>query len=116
MNSIVIAGNIGRDAETRRTPNEKTVTHFSVAVRRNGDNEGPLWFDVSLWGEYGEKMEQYLTKGKPVAVQGELTVRVYNGEAKLGVFGRQVSFLGSGNRQRRETEPVKEEAEEDVPF
>lgn len=118
MNSIVIAGNVGRDAETRRTGNGQTVTNFSVAVRRHDKEEGPLWFDVAMWGEFGEKMQEYITKGKTVAVQGELTVRVYNGEAKLGVNARKVSFLGGGTRREAEVaEPeTEQETEEDVPF
>lgn len=102
MKSITIAGNIGRDAVTRRTNNGDAVTGWSVAVEeRNGQDKRTLWFDCNLWGARGEKLAQYLTKGSRVAVSGELSTREHEGKTYLTVRADQVTLLG-GNEGRSE--------------
>jgi single-strand DNA-binding protein len=98
MNSLVIAGNIGQDAELRTNQNGKQAARFSVAVS-NGSNREPTWFDCSLWGERGAKLAQYLTKGTKVSVQGEVSAREYNGKAYLQVFVRELTLLGGGEKR-----------------
>ena len=57
MKAIVIAGNIGKNAEIRRTQKGDAVTGFSVAVEdRAGQEKRTLWFDVSMWGRRGESL------------------------------------------------------------
>lgn len=95
MKSITIAGNIGKDAEVRRTTNGDEVASFSVAVEeRAGGEKRTLWFDVSLWGVRGSRLAPYLTKGGKVAVSGELTTREHNGKTYLAVRADQVTLLG----------------------
>ena len=97
MKSITIAGNVGKDAETRRTQSGDTVTGFSVAVEdRIPKEKGTIWFRCSLWGKRGESLAQYLTKGSKVAVSGELSIEVYEGKTNLTVKVDQVTLLGGG--------------------
>ena len=107
MKSITIAGNIGKDAETRRTQSGDAVTSFSVAVEdRIPKEKGTIWFRCSLWGKRGESLAQYLTKGSKVAVSGELSIEVYEGKTNLTVKVDQVTLLGGGqddNVSRRDT-------------
>lgn len=100
MKSITIAGNIGKDAITRTTPQGDKVTSWSVAVEeRNGQDKRSLWFDCTLWGKRGESLSQYLTKGGKVSVSGELSTREHEGKTYLTIRADQVTLLGGGERQ-----------------
>ena len=105
MKSITIAGNIGKDAVTRTTPNGDKVTSWSVAVEeRNGQDKRSIWFDCTLWGKRGESLAQYLTKGGKVAVSGELSTRDHEGKTYLTIRVDQVTLQGGkpdGERQER---------------
>ena len=95
MKSITIAGNIGKDAETRTTPNGDKVTSWTVAVEdRTGKEKSTIWFDCTLWGKRGDALAQYLTKGGKVAVSGELGKREYEGKTYLTVRAEQVTLMG----------------------
>lgn len=71
-----IVGNIGRDAELRYTPQGIAVCQFSVAVSERG-NEDTTWYKCSLWRERGEKLHEWLKKGKQVYVEGKLKFEAY---------------------------------------
>ena len=71
LNRVQLIGNLGRDPETRVTPNGKKVCHFTLAVNRLGA-EGADWFQVQVWGKLGEVCQQYLGKGRLVFVEGRL--------------------------------------------
>lgn len=106
MKSVTIAGNIGRNAETRNTQSGDSVTGFSVAVEeRQGQDKRTIWFDVSVWGKRGSSLAQYLTKGTRVAVAGDLSTREYDGKTYLTIRADQVTLLGGGERQERREEP-----------
>lgn len=146
MNNWNGAGRIGRDAETRHTQGGHEVTSWSLAIDEYaGQGEKrTLWVDCSMWGERGSKLAQYLTKGTPVAVSGQVGVRQYdaNGETKsvLTLNVREVTLLGSkqdgesrpsqaarqapaqSSAPRREAPPAKETnfaadfGDDDIPF
>ncbi|MDE0261681.1 MAG: single-stranded DNA-binding protein [Bryobacterales bacterium] len=90
LNKVMLIGNLGKDAESRQTPSGTTVTNFSVATTARikdsatGDwKDKTDWHDVVLWR--GERVAQYLTKGKKVFVEGRLQTRSYedrNGEKR----------------------------------
>jgi single-strand DNA-binding protein len=112
MKTITIAGNIGKDAETRTTTGGDKVTSWSVAVEeRKGQDKRTVWFDVSLWGNRGEALAQYLTKGGKVAVAGELSTREHDGKTYLTVRADQVTLLGGQAKQERD-EPKRQERQE----
>jgi single-strand DNA-binding protein len=123
MKSITIAGNIGKSAETRHTPNGDAVTSWSVAVEeRKGQDKRTIWFDCSLWGKRGESLAQYLTKGGKVAVSGELSTREHDGKTYLTVRAEQVTLLGSGQDEQRR-DPARQapagrgaDLDQDIPF
>jgi single-strand DNA-binding protein len=75
--AAVIVGRLTRDAELKYTNSGMAICHFSVATGakvKKGDQwveESSFW-DVDLWGKLGETINQYLTKGKLVAVQGDM--------------------------------------------
>ncbi len=107
INSVVITGNLTRDPELRSTGGGTPVCELRVAVNsRRKDQSGnwvdkPNYFDVTVFGAQGENCATYLSKGRPVAVEGRLDWREW--EAKDGSGKRQavsiiantVQFLGS---------------------
>ena len=77
LNHVLLIGRLTRDAELKYTPNGLAVANISLATnrrRKNGDQwvEEVSYFDVNLFGKTAEALKQYLTKGKQVAVNGEL--------------------------------------------
>ena len=107
-NSVIITGNVTRDAELRYTSTQKPVLGFTVACNRQGQDgqSAADFFPVVLWGKSAEALEKYLTKGKRVLVKGRLQTRSY--ESKTGEkrnvteivadsFGG-VELLGGGER------------------
>jgi len=106
VNVVVITGNLTQDPDLRHLGNGTAVCELRVAVntRRKEGNEWvdkPNYFNVTVWGAQGENCAQYLSKGRPVAVEGRLDWREW--EAKDGSGKRQavqivantVQFLGS---------------------
>ena len=111
--TIIIAGNVGRDPEMRYTPSGQAVTSFSVATNRQYTNNNgetvkeTIWFRVSAWGKTGEICNQYLKKGSKVLVEGRLTAdpatggpRVWTAQdgstrASFEVSAQTVRFLSS---------------------
>lgn len=85
MAIIQIIGNIGRDPETRFTPNNQQVTSFTVAVNRVSTQGGERkeetdWYRVSAWGKTAQFAEQYLQKGRRVYVSGRFAPRTFVGQ------------------------------------
>src|SRR5215211_1279780 len=79
INRVVLVGNLTRDPELRHTPSGMAVCSLRIAVNtRRKDSatgqwtEKPNYFDITVWGAQGESCAQYLSKGRPVAVDGRL--------------------------------------------
>lgn len=76
MNSITVAGQLGRDAEVRYLPNGDAVANFSVADSQ-GKDKPTIWWNCQLFGKRAESLSQYLLKGQSVTVSGNITQRTY---------------------------------------
>lgn len=76
MNSITIAGQLGKDAEIRYMPNGDPVCSFSLADSQ-GKDKSTIWWRCSLFGKRAESLSQYLIKGQSVTVSGIFTEREY---------------------------------------
>jgi single-strand DNA-binding protein len=72
INQVILMGRLTRDPETRTTTSGKSVTSFSIAVDRVGQDDQADFFDVTAWEKTGELVQQYLSKGRRVLVQGRL--------------------------------------------
>jgi single-strand DNA-binding protein len=106
VNVVVITGNLTQDPELRHTGGGTAVCELRVAVnsrRKEGNDwvDKPNYFNVVVFGGQGENCANYLSKGRPVAIEGRLDWREW--EAKEGGGKRQavqiiantVQFLGS---------------------
>jgi len=101
----VIVGRLTRDAELKYTNSGQAVCHFSVATNsrtKKGDqwvDESNYW-DIDLWGKRGETINQYLTKGKLVAIHGDMRQDRWEQDGqtrmKVRINANDVQFLGSG--------------------
>ena len=76
MNNITIAGQLGKDAETRYLPNGDPVASFSVADSQ-GKEKPTIWWNCQLFGKRAESLAPYLVKGQAVTVTGNVTEREY---------------------------------------
>ena len=104
FNQVTLMGNLTRDPELRTTPNGATVCSFSLALNRSYKNSEGNWteatdyIDVVAWGPLGERVAQYLTKGRPALVSGRLQSRSWEQEGqkrnKVEVVATDVTFLG----------------------
>ena len=74
MNSLVITGNLGKDAEMRSLNDGTPVLSFSVADSQ-GRDKPTIWWNCALYGRRAESLQQYLTKGQQVTVIGNVTER-----------------------------------------
>ncbi|MBO4563772.1 MAG: single-stranded DNA-binding protein [Clostridia bacterium] len=102
MNKLTIIGNLTADPELRTIPSGINVCTFTVAVNRrytsNKDDRQTDFFRVAAWRQLGENCSRFLTKGKKVAVIGEVSARAYEGKdgslrASLEVTADEVEFL-----------------------
>lgn len=104
FNQVVLMGNLTRDPELRQTPNGQNVCSFSLALNRSYKGADGNWqeatdyVDVVAWGPLGERVAQYLSKGRPCLVNGRLQSRQWEQEgqkrSKLEVVAQDVTFLG----------------------
>lgn len=104
FNQVILMGNLTRDPELRQTPNGQNVCSFSLALNRSYKGSDGNWqeatdyVDVVAWGPLGERVAQYLTKGRPCLVNGRLQSRSWEQDgqkrSKVEVVAQDVTFLG----------------------
>lgn len=106
INRVIITGNLTRDPELRSLPSGTSVCELRVAVNSSRKDESGNWvekpnyFNVKVWGAQGENCSTYLSKGRPVAIDGRLDWREWDtkeGEKRQAVeiVADRVQFLGS---------------------
>src|SRR5882672_10020785 len=106
FNQVILMGNLTRDPELRQTPNGQNVCSFSLALNRSYKGADGNWqeatdfVDCVAWGPLGERVAQYLTKGRPALVNGRLQSSSWEDKttgakrSKLEVVAQDVTFLG----------------------
>jgi len=104
FNQVILMGNLTRDPELRTTPNGTSVCSFSLALNRSYKGADGNWqeatdyIDVVAWSTLGERVAQYLTKGRPALVNGRLQSRSWEQDgvkrSKVEVVAQDVTFLG----------------------
>ncbi len=149
INRVILTGNLTADPELSTLPSGTSVCRLRLAVNRrykdqsSGEwTEKPNYFDIKVWGAQGENCANYLSKGRPVAVDGRLEWSEWEAQdgskrSKVEVVADTVQFLGSrgdggegggggggGFRQTAELKPEPVEAfsgaaggsDDDIPF
>jgi single-strand DNA-binding protein len=107
INRVVLTGNLTRDPELRSLQSGMSVCSLRVAcnTRRKNNSTGewedkPNFFDVTVWGAQGENCARFLSKGRPVALDGRLEWREWqdqqgNNRQSIEIIADAVQFLGS---------------------
>jgi len=143
---VIIAGYLGKDPEMRYTPSGQTVTNFSVATSRQWtgsdgrQRDETVWWRVTVWGRQAEICNQYLTKGRPVLIEGhvggdrlpqsngseQIVPHVWQGQdgqprAQFEITARLVRFLGGRGEAppdmgSSDIEEPPEEPDQEIPF
>jgi len=151
LNKVFLIGNLTRDPEVRYTPSGTAVAQLGLATnrrwkdRQSGEmREDATFVDIEVWGRQAELAGQYLSKGRPVFVEGRLRLDQWEDRntgqkrSRLKVVGENFQFLGSrgdgggggGGGARRSSPPKGSapaqedgpnmdesfEASEDIPF
>lgn len=137
VNYVLVAGNLTRDPELRYTPNGSAVAKFGIAINRvyttpDGQRKEEVDFiPIVVWGKQAESCSQYLSKGRPVLVDGRLQFSSWEGQdgmkrSRIEVVANRVQFLGQRPQEERiidkfeageiQQEPIITDEEEEVPF
>ena len=129
FNRVILAGNLVRDPETRFLPSGLAVTGFGLAVNyryksNNEFKEEVSFFDVVVFGKMGENCAEYLSKGRPVLVEGRLRQRRWEADgvkrSKIEIVADNVQFLGAPRGASVEPgtppAPAPESQDDDIPF
>jgi single-strand DNA-binding protein len=109
LNKVLLMGNLTRDPELRVTPKGTSICQFSIAINRqfkmeSGESrEEVIYVDIEAWGKQGETIAKYLTKGRPLFVEGRLRLDQWEDKntkekrSRMKVVLEQFQFL-SDNR------------------
>ena len=107
VNKVILVGNLGRDSELRYTPGGAAVATLNLATtevwndRNNQRQEKTEWHRVVLWGKQAESLQEYLTKGKQIYVEGRLQTRQWddkdgNKRYTTEIKADRITLLGGG--------------------
>ena len=141
VNRVILVGNLGRDAEVRHTANGQAVATLNLATTENWkDKEGQRqekteWHRVVVWGKPAESLQEYLTKGKQIYVEGKLQTRQWddkdgNKRYTTEIKADRVTLLGGGGGGGRasggtdrggsqgpaDEPPMEPMTDDDIPF
>ena len=108
MNTLIIAGGLGRDAELKYLNNGDPICNFSVADSQ-GRDKPTIWWNCTLYGKRAEALSQYLTKGQSVTVVGSVNEREWqdkegNKRKSMDVRVSEIALQGG----RKDAEPQEE--------
>ena len=119
LNRVQLIGRLGKDPETRFTPNGKKVAHFSIAVsnrwktREGESKEYTEWVNIEAWDRLGEVCQQYLHKGSLVYIEGRLKTDKYEDkEGETKYYTKVVALTLQFLDRKPEEEPVTTVEEE----
>jgi single-strand DNA-binding protein len=111
VNKVILVGNLGRDAELRYTPAGAAVATLNMATtevwndKAGQRQEKTEWHRVVVWGKTAESLNEYLTKGKQIYVEGRLQTRQWddkdgNKRYTTEIRGDRIVLLGGGGGGR----------------
>lgn len=137
VNKATIMGNVGKDPEMKYTGSGQAVANFSVATNeswtgKDGEKrEKTEWHRIVAWGRLAEICGQFLSKGKPVYIEGSIRTRSWedkegNTRYTTEIHAREMQMLGDsrdsaagGERLQSESEPLQipeNNMDDDIPF
>lgn len=128
MNKVILSGRLTKDSELSYIASTKTPKmSFSLAVERNyqkdKNNKKVDFINCEMLGKHCENLNQYVTKGKLILIEGELNIDNYDKDGERRTYTKvkvdRLEFLGSGenkgNNDKNEFQPIDEDFD-DIPF
>ena len=131
FNQVILLGNLTRDVELKHTPSNQAVANIGLAMNRqyqtrDGERrEETTFVDCEAWGRQAEVMAQYLSKGRPVFIEGRLKLdqwqdRDGNNRSKLKVVIENFQFIdsrgGGGDAPTQTSAAPQSVPEDEIPF
>lgn len=117
MNSIIVAGNLGKDMEIRTMPNGDPVGSFSVADSQ-GRNKPSIWWNCQLFGKRATALQPYLMKGQQVTVCGSATEREWtdkDGQKRKSMDIRVQEIALQGGKREQQSAPAERAPQRHAP-
>ena len=127
-NIVILIGNLTKDPELKYTPGSSAVCSFTIAVNKkwtgkDGEKKEDVAFiECEAWQKTAEIIAEYLKKGSPIYIEGELKQDRWEKEgqkhSKIKVKVSNVQFLGKGQKETKADEETSNEIsnKEDIPF
>lgn len=134
LNKLMLIGNLGRDAETRFTTNNVSVTNFSIATTNSYKDKDGNWQNETTWHNVtsfnlSDYFKDNLKKGKKFYVEGRITKREYTdkdgnkrtstdviSEKLIPLESAVVDSSGTAETAVDNVEAPKVETNDDLPF
>ncbi len=121
LNRVQLIGYLGKDPESRFTPNGKKVAHFSLGITQrwksgNETKEYTEWVNVEAWGKLGDIAQQYLKKGSLVYLEGRLKTERYEDKGETKYFTKVVALLMQFLDRKPADEPMMAVDEEQAEY
>ncbi len=116
LNKVILMGNLTRDPELRQVGENNSVCNLGLAMNRRfttssgEDREETCFVDVETWGRVAENCNRYLSKGRPVLVEGRLRQDRWEDKetgaarSRLLVRAENVQFLTLGQSERSQND------------
>lgn len=117
FNKVILMGNLTRDVDLKYTPNGSAVARITVATSRkyrdqksNELREETTYVDVEAWGKPAETIAQYMSKGKPILIEGRLKQDSWDDKTtgkkvyKMKVACETFQFMGGSGAAAASTE------------
>jgi len=109
FNKVILAGNLTRDPDLKYLPSGTAVAEFGLAINRSfkgkdgAKRDETAFIDIKAWGRQAEVVNQYLSKGRPVLIEGRLEQSRWETKdgqkrSKIRVVLERFEFLESRGR------------------
>lgn len=131
LNKVMLIGNLGRDAETRFTTNNLSVTNFTLATSNSYKGKDGNWVNETTWHNIvsfnlSDYMKENLKKGRKFYVEGRISKRDYTDKDGIKRYSSEVisermipldSAGASGEAEEQtQSSDVNIEDNDDLPF
>lgn len=143
VNKVILIGNVGRDPEIRYTQSGEPIANFSLATSESWNDksgqkqERTEWHRVEVFGKTAQVVRDYVTKGKPLYIEGSIVYQEYTDKdgikrnttrIRVSGFNSRLVLLGSRGDSGRAGAPASssssdqgpaedfQAADDDVPF
>jgi len=104
INKVILVGNVGQDPEVRYVSEGVAVARFSLATSESYNNKNgervtnTEWHNITVWRGLAKVVEDYVTKGMSLYVEGKIAYRSYekDGETKYAtdIIASEIKLLG----------------------